>query len=125
MSEGTGSGALDTFVEDVFNLTGGVGLFDFEKGKGFKAGKAGEAIVQGTKEVTGAAAAEDANALAREQFEQDKARLTKERADAQATNQRRQITASKGAAGARGNTSTTTGGQGTSLNNTQTDFLGL
>lgn len=118
-------GVIDDVV-DFSTQAGSLGLFGYDKEEGFKAGKVGQLAIDATKEVTGAAAAEEANAIARDQFEKDEARLTKQRADAQSEHRKRQVSLSKGASRARGNSTSTSSTQtSSSINNTQTDFLGL
>lgn len=112
-----------SFMDVATNLAT-LGTLGFDK-DGISAGVITDPLIEGTKELTGAAAAEDANALAREQFEKDEARLVKQREDAQASSAREQVSLSKGAARARGTDSTSTSTTQGSFNNNQTDFLGL
>lgn len=60
-----------------------------------------DVIVKPTKEITGAAAAEEANAMARDQFNETKAESLKAREDATIAKQRGQIAASNAAGSAR------------------------
>ena len=121
MSEGA------DFLDETFNVglqiaTGG--LVGVEGGQ-FKEG----ITTKGLKKVTGAEAAEEANELAREQFEQDKARIRKQREEDIALSGKRQVAASKGAARARGKVSgDSITGTGTPAVGSQAgtkDFLGL
>ncbi len=58
-------------------------------------------IVNPVKEITGAAAAEEANAIARQQFEESKIQADKARKEAQSAKQISQTAASNAAGGAR------------------------
>lgn len=121
MSEGTGSSFLDDIIDVGANIAS-VGLVGFND-KGFRAGVTGRAGLDAAKEITGAAAAEQANELARQQFENDKARLEQQRVDSIKENERRQVTASRSAGRARGNTSAAAANLSGASN--QTDILGL
>lgn len=123
MSEGTGVNVIDDTVNVLTQVTTG-GLFGFGE-EGFKQGVVTEAAVDVTKEVTGAAAAEEANQLAREQFEQDRARQLQERDEALERNRTRQINLSRGAARARGGNISQSTSSVTGNNSIESDFLGL
>ena len=117
------------FVDDTLNVVtqlGTWGSVGFEDG-GFKKGVITDATIDVTKELTGAAAAEDANAVAREQFEQQKAAAAKERKEAKAQSAQEQITASRLAGGARAgkSTSKSSASRFSSLGGDEQDFLGL
>lgn len=114
-------------VADISTQLATLGVVGFEK-DGFKAGVTGEAAIDATKEVTGAAAAEEANEMARQQIEERKAQLEKERQDA--------ITAQGNRARAASNASPAARRSGTSnisfnpssfsdLGSDERDFLGL
>lgn len=123
MSGGTGSG----FLDDILNIKTQIGTFGLVGygDEGFRAG----VTTEGVKEVTGVNAAEEANALAREQFEQESAQLQQDRDNALEQNRRRQTQASNAAGAVRNasnrNTSATTSRPNTNLGNAETDFLGL
>lgn len=92
--------------------------------------KVGREVVSGVKEVTGAKAAEEANRLAREQFEEQKAAALLEREQAKQRNANEQIAASRAAGAARnaGRSNRTGNNQTTgsfSLGQDERDFLGL
>lgn len=73
-------------------LTGGlVGT----KNGGIKAGVTGNVAIDGVKEVTGAKAAEEANMMARKQFEQQKVDAAAARVEQQQQNARDQIVQSR------------------------------
>lgn len=123
MSSGTGSG----FIDDVLNVglqIGTAGFVGYGE-EGFQGGYSAEAI----KEVTGANAAEEANKLAREQFEEETAQALEDRQNQITQNRQRQTQASQ-TAGAVRNRSTTSNSSSSSTTNTsnlggETDFLGL
>lgn len=121
------SGSNSNPLEDVLNVAtqwSTLGLVGYDK-KGFKAGVTGEPIVEGTKEITGAAAAEEANAMAREQFEQQTAAANQDRENAKIANQRANLTASQTASAAR-NISTKNNKKSSSTPiGDVTDFLGI
>ncbi len=87
---------------------------------------AGKSTLSGVKEITGAKAAEDANALARQQFEEQKVAAAQERQDAIVRKGREQMQASQlaGAARKAGQTPSTLN-QGLKLGSAEKDFLGL
>lgn len=99
------------------------GLLGYEDGK-LGTGVSGDLIVDTTKEITGANAAEEANRIARQQFEEDRARLAQQRADSLAADEQEQIRRSRGAGRARGGV----GASNSDRLNTASqdmDFLGL
>lgn len=99
------------------------GVVGFEDGK-LGTGVTSDLAIDATKEITGANAAEEANEIARQQFEEDRARLSQQRADAITANQQEQVRRSRGAGRARGNVNA--GSSAASSNVAQdTDFLGL
>lgn len=122
MSSGTGFSGLDDLLNVVTNIStsGLVGYND----KGFKAGVTGKPIVEGTKEITGAKAAEEANQLAREQFLQSVEQAKKDREESIVIGQRNQISASQDAATARSKIKTNTTKSVDKIGDV-TDFLGL
>jgi len=122
MSGGTGFGALDDMLSVVTNAAtaGLVGYGD----KGFKAGITGKPVVEGTKEITGAKAAEEANQLAREQFMLSVEQAKKDREESIVMGQRNQISASQDASAARSKIKTNTPKSVDKIGDV-TDFLGL
>jgi hypothetical protein len=133
-----GGNFFENLISDVLNLglqsgTGGLlGFQDGQIGNGVSTDilkNTGKGVVSGVKEVTGAKAAEEANKLAREQFEKQKTDILNERDEAiqktalneQNKSQMAQAVRSKG---------TNTGGAGgvfgsSSLGSYERDFLGL
>lgn len=122
MSQGTGIGLIDETLNVGANVISG-GLIGFNK-EGFKPGVTGKVVVEGTKEITGANAAEEANQIARDQYEDEVKRRDKQRADQVATDERRQISLSKSAGSAR-KTSSLTSSSNQAGTAPTTDFLGL
>ena len=111
-------------LEDLGNFllqtsTGGLIGYD---GK-LKAGVTGKAAIEGTKEITGAKAAEDANAMAKEQFNESKIKAEEDRKNAITAKANTQIAASNAAGSARSTTNTTKKGVAP-IGDTK-DFLGL
>lgn len=109
-------------------MTGG--LVGYDKDSGFSVGKGltGNVAIDGLKEVTGAKAAEEANKMAREQFDQQKVDAEKARLEAQAQSSREQIAASRMASGRGGGgvgTGTSRVSRFSSLGEDERDFLGL
>lgn len=123
MSSGTGVGILDHIGNIGAQLVTG-GLVGFGK-DGVKAGVTGQAAIDGTKEITGAKAAEDANAMAREQFDQSTKAALQDRTNAQEANKRNQIAASEGATKARGVGTPKSTNATTPVTGDVSDFLGL
>jgi len=121
VSGGTGIDVLDDFI-NVNTQLATAGLVGYGK-DGAKAGVTGKPVVKGVKEVTGATAAEEANALARDQFEKSTEDALKNRQNAQLQNQQNQIKASQ-EAGSSTVRRATTNKTATPLGGT-TDFLGL
>ena len=122
-----------SLIEDALNIfanvsTGGLVGFDGAN-NGFTPGIVGRAGVQGLKEVTGAQAAEDANKLAREQFEQQKADALQDRENALALDAATQLQVSRSAGGLRRSTNRSGGDPRPSTSNSlggdERDFLGL
>lgn len=126
------------FFEDLFTnvvnyglqgATGGIAGYD--GGLNFNGGASTDSVVAGTKEITGAAAAEEANRIAMEQFEEQKAAADADRAAAIQQTARDQVSLSQKAAAARSagtKTSSANRGQaisGGSLGTDEKDFLGL
>ena len=124
------SGGGNSFFESVLDVglqlgTGGLAGYKSEEG-GLGAGITGQPIVDITKEVTGASAAEEANKQARERFEQEKADRLTARGEAKAKTAAEQLTASRQAGGVRAGTPSRTPTTRTSnLGGDERDFLGL
>lgn len=129
------SGVFETGLNLLTNLsTGGVGSysnkgFDLNLKNGLLGG-VGTSVVSGTKavgegikEVTGANAAEEANNIARQQFQDQAAQANAARADAKAANFRNEVAASQGAGAAR--KSTIANKRSSSIVGDTSDFLGL
>lgn len=126
MSSGTGSGILDDVVNGATQLTT-FGLAGYGSG-GLKTGVTGTPAVAGLKDITGATAAEEANAQARDQFNQNTAAAATDRSNAQLQDQRNQIASSQSAAAAVATSSAnpnnnTSGGK--RITGDVSDFLGL
>lgn len=112
-------------LEDILNVATQFftfGAAGFERG-GITPGITGEPVVEGAKEITGATAAEEATALARERFEEEKGIAIEQRKEGKRQTARQQLIASNLAAGSRkgGNQ---TPGKTTSLG-AEVDFLGI
>jgi hypothetical protein len=136
-----GGNFFENLGSDVLNygtqmLTGGIlGYEDGKISNGVTTNlnkKAGKEVVSGTKEVTGAKAAEQANDLAREQFEEAKAGAELDRKNATDQTAREEIKKSQSAAAARATATSrstsknsSTGGGSVSLGDDEKDFLGL
>lgn len=123
MSSGTGISVLDEAISATTNAftygTVGYGKNGIKKGVVLQAG------VDGLKEVTGAAAAEDANEMAREQAEIDRNEKLAVREQEIAGQERTAVARSRKAyQGTVGNTSNNTSSATSTVNNS-TDFLGL
>lgn len=132
MCGGGNSNILTGLGNAAVNLAtlGIVGFDDGELTKGLTTSAVedvGGAVGQGIKEVTGAQAAEDANTLAREQLEEEKATALQLREEAKAQTAADQLAKSRQASGARGTaTSRTTGSRAaTNIAAEERDFLGL
>lgn len=111
-------------IADVTTQLHTLGIVGFEGG-GFKKGVVTEAGISGLKEVTGAKAAEEANQMAREQLEKEKATAQQEREEARAQTAAEQLVASRQAGGVRRGT---VGGSFKSSfggDTDERDFLGL
>ena len=126
MSSGGGNSFFESLL-DVGLQVGTSGIVGYKSDDGgLGAGIIGQPIVDVTKEVTGASAAEEANKQARERFEQEKADTLTARAEVKAQTAADQLAASRGAAGARaGRTSTGTTSRASNLGGDERDFLGL
>jgi len=127
-------GSGGNFLDDALNVAtntvtfGSVGFSGTHNGFDVNKGVVGGAAVDATKEITGAKAAEQANALARTQFEQAQAAAKKQQADQQTANANAQVKSSNAAASARNSSKNSGVGASRaqlSILNNQTDFLGL
>lgn len=106
------------------------GLVGYGDGN-LKTGVTTDVVVGGTKEVTGAAAAEEANRMAREQYEQTRKETAQARTAAQnqtALNQIQQSEMAQGARAYKGRTTASNAGQpvsGATLGGDERDYLGI
>lgn len=121
-------GGENSFFEDVINVvTQGstAGIFSYESDKGGFTG--GGVTMKGAKELTGAKAAEDANTMAREQMEQQKAQMLQERENAKAMNAADQIAKSRQASAVRSRSGGISTGKSSVnvLGGDERDFLGV
>ena len=121
----------NSVFEDIINVftqasTFGAVGFEADNG-GITSGVTTDFIGEGVKEVTGVNAAEDANKLAREQFEQNKADILAAKEDERRQNAADQLKSSNLAAGVRRRSSKSTVGAGSSstVGTGEKDFLGL
>lgn len=129
-------GGSNSVVEDIVSgasqITTG-GLVDVNADGSVKGGVTTNLVEDVVKDVTGASAAEEANELAREQFEEGKQKAIDQRAEARSKNARDQLAASRGAASNRrsGKSGDNKGRKGagdssvSSLGSDTQDFLGL
>lgn len=120
---------FENLLTDTINYTSqyfSAGLVGYGQ-DGVKTGVTGTAGVNGLKEITGAKAAEDANKMAREQFEQARDDAQAERAEAIRQTGREELQKSRIAGAARNaRTSSGKGSYGSfSLGEDERDFLGL
>lgn len=134
-----GGNFFENAFADIVNIgvqTATLGTVGYEDGKlsnGYVtniAKKSGQGTVSGLKEVTGAKAAEAANALATKQYEEAKAQAEEERANTIAQTARDQINQSQKAAGARASSTSRatpkiTSSGSSSLGDAESDYLGL
>lgn len=123
---GGGNSVFEQIIDVVVqSSTGGLAGFKSDEG-GLAKGVTGSPLVDVVKEVTGAAAAEQANVDARKRFEEEKARSKKSRQEAKQQSAREQVTASRLAGAARtGGRGTDRGSRFSSLGSDERDFLGL
>lgn len=124
MCGGTGNSFLETLTNVVLQ-TGTLGALGFESDKGLTPGITGEVVVDVTKELTGASAAEEANKLAREQFEEERATALAERETAKAQTAAEQLAISRQAGSVRAGGARATGTRFSTLGGQEGDFLGL
>lgn len=99
MSGGTDDNAFATGFNLLTNAAT-MGLFGYND-QGFKAGYSGQVALDGTKEITGAKAAEEANAMAKQQFDDNVTKARQDRVDAQSASKNNAIAASQNAGSAR------------------------
>lgn len=107
--------------------TGGLAGFKSDDG-GLGTGLSGDVAVGALKDVTGATAAEEANADARKRFAEEKSAADKARKDAQSQSAADQLAKSRSASSARGgisNPSSTGQARFSNLGSDEQDFLGL
>lgn len=119
MSQGSGSTELDQLIDIGANYFS-LGTIGFGK-EGFKEGIS----VKGLKEVTGAAAAEEANEMARKQFEEQKTAAQRDRENALAANAAQQLQLSRTAGSSRKPSTTSNKPSNNLLGGAERDFLGL
>ena len=101
MSSGGGNSLFESLV-DVGLQVGTAGLVGVKSEEGgLSAGVTGKPVVKGVKDVTGATAAEEANKLARDRFEQERADIVTARGEAKSQTAADQLAASRQAGGAR------------------------
>lgn len=122
MSGGTGIGFIDEGINVATNVVSG-GTVGFGE-DGFGQGVVTKEAIKGVKEITGANAAEEANKLARTQYEDQVQAARADRANAIATDQRNQLNLSNSATGARTGANNKSNNK-TSVTGDVTDFLGL
>ena len=121
-------GGEASVFEDIINIATQahtLGILSYEKEKGGLTG--GGVTMRGVKEITGAAAAEDATKAQREQMEADKERMLMERENAKMQNAADQLSKSRQASAVRTRTSGPSTGP-TSMNilgSDERDFLGV
>lgn len=115
--------ALDEALNVTTNLAS-FGLLGFGD-EGVQPGVTGEKVVEGTKEITGAAAAEEANEIARQEIEQAREQREKDIANQRSLQRNRQIAASRAAGAARRSTTSTSQGSDLGSGGIESDFLGL
>lgn len=124
MCGGGNSNILTGLADAAVQLSSG-GLVGYDADNGVVAGEIGGRLLQGTKELTGAQAAEDANTLAREQIEEQKATALQLREEAKAQTAAEQLATSRQAAGAARGTASSTGSRAGSTQLEERDFLGI
>jgi len=125
------SQAIEEFAEDPIGSTVNVvtnvataGLVGYENG-GLKAGVTGQVALDTTKDLTGATAAEEANDMARQQFEQQTADALKVRQDNILANQRNQTALSNAAGSSRNSNIGTPQKTTKTITGDVSDFLGV
>lgn len=121
MSSGTG-GPLDDLL-NVATQISSFGLVGFGD-KGVKKGVVSDVGIKGVKDITGATAAEEANQMARDQFEQQTAATKQDRLNAQTANKNANIAASNGV-GAMRSTGTKNNKSSSANIGDVKDFLGI
>jgi len=126
MSNGGGNSFFESILDiGTQALTGGLIGFESDKG-GVSTGVTSDVAISGLKEVTGAKAAEEANAQARKQFEDEQKAALQDRENAKAETAANQLAASRQAGAVRSTTNTSRGGSTFSdLGSDERDFLGL
>lgn len=125
MSSGTGVSLLDDII-NISTQVGTLGTVGYGE-KGVKKGVVTDAAIKGTKEITGAKAAEEANAMARDQFEKSTKAAEQARLDSIKVNERIQTATSNAATSTKSNSTnkTSSGKTASSITGDVTDFLGL
>lgn len=133
MSTGGGNSGFESALDIVANAFtfGALGFKSDAKDDGLfgvTKGVSTETAIGGLKDITGATAAEQANADATARFEAEKAATDKARKDAQSVSAANQLNKSRSAASSRGGVSNpSTSGQSrfSNLGSDESDFLGL
>jgi len=130
MGGGGGGDFFERAIDVVTQVsTGGLaGFEDGDFGKGVQLDEVPGTLKSVVKDITGATAAEEATAQARERFNEEKAAALAQRKEAKALTAKQQLTASRLAAGARRAGATTAAGtktKSTKLGSDESDFLGL
>jgi outer membrane protein TolC len=123
----TGNNFFQDALDVVTNtLSGNYGLlgYDTKTGK-MKAGALGKVLMDGTKEITGANAAEEANDMARKQYEDSVVKARQDRENMVAQNERKQIQLSNNAPSVSNKGSKINQSKGAPLVGDTSDFLGL
>lgn len=120
----TGMSSVESIAEAISTVvTLGLGKYDFETGK-LQPALWGKAAVTGTKEITGAKAAEEANAAARKRFEEERDKAAQKRKEQQAESAREQVLRSRLAGEAQQPTSPQNNRQSV-LGTDEQDYLGI
>lgn len=127
-SDSSDNSLFENFINASLNLSSG-GVLGFQSG-GLAPGVLADKVVEGAKEITGAAAAEEANDLARQRFEEEREKAEEQRREAQARSSRDQIIASRRAGAAQSSASNRANNanrrsQFSILGSDERDFLGL
>jgi len=124
MSSGTGIDALDDALNVVTQVST-LGLVGYNGEKGLSQGKVTSTTLEGAKELTGANAAEEANRLARQQYEDQVLAARTDRENMLLQNKQRQITASNAATASRNSANNTSNINSQRFTGDVSDYLGL
>lgn len=123
------SGGGNSFIESLVDIgsqyfTYGTVGYKSDEG-GISPGIVGQAAIDITKDLTGASAAEEANKLATEQFQEEKTAALQQREDAKAQTAAEQLSISRQASASRAGGIRPTGSRSSGLGGEERDFLGL